>query len=128
MPEPVTLPEPRPLRATMSLYLGTVAVNFAITSRFSHRTNLHAPVPVQAPSQPANAESAAGAAVTVASVPSRYPMSQVAPQGAPCTASVPSPSPLPARCRKAYFAPRHDATLKRTSFMRRALSAAPAPL
>jgi hypothetical protein len=48
---------------------GGIAVNVAVTASSEFMVRVHAPVPVQAPLQPANAEPAAGVATSEMLVP-----------------------------------------------------------
>jgi len=71
IPEPVTLPDPVPVSATVSVYDGGgLVVNVAVTFWAEVIVTVHAPVPEQpAPDQPAKLDPDPGVAVNVTTVP-----------------------------------------------------------
>jgi len=76
--------------------LEVAALNVAVTAVGAVTVTLHAPVPAQAPLQPAKVEPAAGVAVRVTAVPGENVCEQLAPQLMPAGAlvTVPDPDPL----------------------------------
>ena len=72
-------------------------LNVAVTDAFAVRVTLHAPVPLQPPDHPANADPAAGAALRVTAVPLAKLALHVEPQLMPLglLLIVPAPEPLP---------------------------------
>ena len=75
---------------------GALAVKVAVTAALPVKVTLHAPVPVQAPDQPANVEVAFGAAVSVTIVPLVKLALHVVPQLIPAGLLVTFPAPVPA--------------------------------
>jgi hypothetical protein len=73
-----------------------LAVNVAVTEALLVNVTLQAPVPVQAPDQPANVDVAFEAAVSVTTVPLVKLALQVAPQLIPAGLLVTVPAPVPA--------------------------------
>jgi hypothetical protein len=65
----VTVPEPSPLLLTVSVLVATLALNVAVTDWFPIIGTIQDPANVQAPLQPPNVEPAAGAAVSVTTLP-----------------------------------------------------------
>jgi hypothetical protein len=63
----VTVPPPVPALVTVRAYCTRVKV--AVTDRAASMVTLHAPVPVQAPDQPAKVDVASGTAVNATTVP-----------------------------------------------------------
>ncbi len=79
----VTVPEvdPVPPNVSDTAYCGGGgAPNVAVTLWFEPTVILHAPVPVQAPLQPVNADPVAGVAARLTVLPEAYVAEQVAPQ------------------------------------------------
>ena len=72
-------------------------LNVAVTEALAVRATLHAPVPLQPPDHPANADPAAGAALSDTAVPLAKLALQVEPQLMPAglLVMVPAPAPLP---------------------------------
>ena len=91
----ITRPPPVPLRATDSVKC--VRVKLATTLRASLSVTLHASLPLQAPLQPVNTDSAAGAAVKVSVLPRGTSALQVLPQAIAAGAEVIVPLPVPLR-------------------------------
>jgi hypothetical protein len=75
---------------------GGLGVNVAVTVALLFNVMLQAPVPVQAPDQPANVEVVFGAAVSVTMVPLVKLALHVAPQLIPAGLLVTVPAPVPA--------------------------------
>jgi hypothetical protein len=73
-----------------------LAVNVAVTEALPVNFTLQAPVPVQAPDQPANVEVVFEAAVSVTTVPLVKLALHVAPQLIPAGLLVTVPAPVPA--------------------------------
>jgi hypothetical protein len=94
--ELATVPVPVPLLATVRVKGPGFAVKFALTDFAASMVTLHAPVPLQAPLQPANVEPVSGAAVKLTTVPFAKLAEHVAPQEIPAgeLATVPVPAPL----------------------------------
>jgi hypothetical protein len=92
----VTVPVPAPLLATVRVKGPGFAVKFALTDFAASMVTLHAPVPLQAPPQPANVELEPGAAVKLTTVPLAKSAEQLEPQAIPGgeLATVPVPVPL----------------------------------
>ena len=91
----VTVPVPVPVRATVRVSGATLKVAVTVVAAVTVTTQV--PVPVQPPpDQPANAEPAAGDAVSVTMVPDGYGSEQSAPQLMPPGADVTVPMPVPA--------------------------------
>src|SRR5258706_16063571 len=97
-PGAVTVPLPAPAGETVNVKSG---VKVAVTFFAAFIVTMQAPVPVQAPLQPVNAEPAAGVGVSVTSVPGGKPAMQVAPQLMPpgLDEIVPEPAPAGATVR-----------------------------
>src|ERR1043166_2290173 len=97
----VTVPVPVPLLATVRVKGPGFAVKFALTDFAASIVTLHAPVPLQAPPQPANVEPESGAAVKLTTVPFAKLAEHVAPQEIPegVLVTVPAPVPLLATVR-----------------------------
>ena len=89
----VTVPVPVPLFVTDSV-MGT-SVNVAVTEVAALTVTLHAPVPEQAPLQPAKVEPASGVAVRVTAEPGVSACEQVVPQEMPAGVLVTVPEPVP---------------------------------
>ena len=70
-------------------------VKLAVTDLAESTVAEQAPVPVQAPDQPANVEVASGVAVRVTTVPESKEAEQVEPQSMPAGAEVTAPPPVP---------------------------------
>jgi len=92
----VTVPVPAPLLATVRVKSPGLAVKFALTDFAASMVTLQAPVPLQAPLQPANVEPGSGVAVKLTAVPLAKSAEQLAPQAIPGgeLATVPVPVPL----------------------------------
>ena len=90
----VTIPPPVPARTTVRSKLSLV--NVAVTLRAWLMVTVHAPVPVHAPDQPANAETALGVAVSVTTLDAAYDAAQVPPHEMPPSEDVTAPEPGPA--------------------------------
>src|SRR5579862_2960799 len=89
----VTAPVPLPASATTS---ESSSPNDACTVVSAVAVNVHAPVPVQpSPVQPRNVDPAAGAAVSVTTVPGANEPMHVVPQSMPAGCEVTTPAPLP---------------------------------
>ena len=73
-----------------------MAVKVAVTAALPVNVTLQAPVPVQAPDQPANVELAFGVAVSVTMVPLVKLALHVAPQSIPAGLLITVPAPVPA--------------------------------
>ena len=71
-------------------------MNVAVTEAVAAAIKLHAPVPLQAPDQPANVELALGVAVNVIAVPAAKLALQVVPQLMPAGVLLTVPAPVPA--------------------------------
>ncbi len=91
--ELVTVPVPVPDLVVVSA--NVCRVNTAFTDRAALIVTTQAPVPVQAPLQPANTEPAAGVGVSVTEVPELKLNVQVAPQLMPAGELVTVPVPVP---------------------------------
>ncbi len=89
----VTVPEPVPPLVTDSV-TGT-RLNVAVTDLAALTVTAQAPVPEQAPLQPANDEPAAGDAVSVMAVPGATDCEHVAPQLMPAGLPLTVPEPVP---------------------------------
>jgi hypothetical protein len=72
-----------------------LSVNAAETVLAALSVTEQAPVPVQAPDQPAKVEEVSGAAVSVTMVPALYVAEQVDPQDIPAGEDVTVPAPVP---------------------------------
>jgi hypothetical protein len=90
-PVPVTVPLPVPAPVTVTL----VRLKVALTDCAEVIDTEHAPVPLQAPPQPANADPAGALGVRVTLVPLMKLAEQVAPQLMPAGALVMVPVPAP---------------------------------
>jgi hypothetical protein len=92
----VTVPVPAPLLATVRVKGPGFAVKFALTDFAASMVTLQAPVPLQAPLQPANVEPESGTAVKLTTVPLAKLAEHVVPQEIPGgeLATVPVPVPL----------------------------------
>lgn len=92
-------PEPVPTFETVSvLYAGGgggFASKRAVTERLASVVSVQAPVPEQAPDQPANLDPAAGVAVSLTTVPKAKLWAQVAPHEIPGGLEVTEPEPEP---------------------------------
>src|ERR1041385_5439082 len=99
--ELVTVPVPVPLLATVRVKGPGFAVKVALTDFAASMVTLHAPVPLQAPPQPANVEPESGAAVKLTTVPLAKLAEHVVPQEIPAgeLATVPVPVPVLATVR-----------------------------
>ena len=73
-----------------------MAVKVAVTEALPVNVTLQAPVPVQAPDQPANVELVLGAAVSVTMVPLVKLALHIAPQLIPAGLLMTVPAPVPA--------------------------------
>lgn len=71
------------------------ALKLAVTDFAASMVKAHAPVPVQAPPQPANSEPLAGVAVSATTVPLGKAAEQTAPQSIPAGLLVTFPAPVP---------------------------------
>jgi phage tail protein X len=89
----VTLPEPVPANVTVS---GKTGLKVAVTDSAALMTTEHAPVPVQAPLQPAKAEPVVALAVSVTVTPTPKFAVQVLGQVIPAGLLVTLPLPVPA--------------------------------
>jgi LEA14-like dessication related protein len=94
--ELATVPVPVPLFATVRVKGAELAVKFALTDFAASMVTLHAPVPLQAPLQPANVEPESGVAVKLTTVLLAKLAEHVVPQEIPAgeLATVPVPVPL----------------------------------
>ena len=92
----VTVPVPAPLLATVRVKGPGFAVKFALTDFAASMVTLQAPVPLQAPPQPANVEPESGVAVKFTTAPLSKFAEHVGPQAIPGgeLATVPVPVPL----------------------------------
>ena len=90
LPVPVTVPLPVPAPATVTV----VALKAALTDSAEFMVTEQAPVPVQAPLQPANADPAAALGVSVTEVPLLYVAEQVPGQLIPAGTLVTEPFPV----------------------------------
>jgi hypothetical protein len=99
--ELVTVPVPVPLLATVRVKGPGFAVKVTLTDFAASMVTLHAPVPLQAPPQPANVEPESGAAVKLTTVPLAKLAEHVVPQEIPAgeLATVPVPVPVLATVR-----------------------------
>jgi hypothetical protein len=93
--ELVTVPVPVPLFVTERVKLLLWSVKEAPTEAVAFMVTWHAPVPVQAPLQPAKVEPDAGAAVRLTTVPELNDAEQVEPQLMPAGELVTVPVPVP---------------------------------
>ena len=91
----VTVPDPVPFFATVNARVTGTVLNVAVTDRVWLIATTHAPVPLQAPLQPANVEPEAGVGVRVTWVPSAKLAEQVGPQLIPAGELVTVPDPVP---------------------------------
>lgn len=89
----VTVPVPAPARIWVSVKV--LSVNVAVTDFASVTDTTQAPVPVQAPLQPAKVEPGPSAAESVTDVPWSYVSVQSTPQLMPAGAEVIVPVPVP---------------------------------
>src|SRR5512142_3581099 len=97
-PLEVTVPEPVPLFATVSVYVGGVpSVNVAPTARAALIVTgqVAAVTPAQAPLQPPKVEPAAAVAVSVTTAPLVNVAEQLVPQLTPPLLEVTDPVPVP---------------------------------
>ena len=95
MPAGVDVTVPLPVTATVSNR--DCSVKVAVTLAACVMLTTHAPVPAHPPpAQPANADDAAGVAVSVTCVPDAYASVQSAPHVMPAGADVTVPVPVPA--------------------------------
>jgi hypothetical protein len=76
----------------------TAALKFADTVVFPLIVTLQAPVPLQAPDQPANVEADPGASVRVTTVPAANMYWHVVPQLMPAGLLLTEPAPVPELC------------------------------
>jgi hypothetical protein len=92
----VTVPVPAPLLATVRVKGPGFAVKFALTDFAASMVTLQAPIPLQAPLQPANVKPESGTAVKLTTVPLAKSAEQLVPQEIPGgeLATVPVPVPL----------------------------------
>jgi hypothetical protein len=97
----VTVPVPVPFLVTVRVKGPGFAVKFALTDFAASMVTLQAPVPLQAPPQPANVEPESGATVKLTTVPLSKFAEQLEPQEIPGgeLATVPVPVPLFATVR-----------------------------
>ena len=97
----VTVPVPAPLLATVRVKGPGFAVKFALTDFAASMVTLQAPVPLQAPPQPAKVEPESGVAVKLTTVPLAKLAEHVGPQEIPegVLVTVPVPAPLLATVR-----------------------------
>jgi hypothetical protein len=99
----VTVPVPGPARVTVSIAVRgggtTTPLNEAVTEALPFKLNVHDPVPLHAPLQPAKIEFAAGVAVRVIDVPLLNAALQVVPQLMPAGLLETVPLPVPERVR-----------------------------
>jgi len=114
--ELATVPVPEPLLATVRVKGPGFAVKFALTDFAASMVTLHAPVPLQAPLQPASVEPESGVAVKFTTVPLSKFAEHVGPQEIPegALATVPVPAPLLATVR--VKGPRFAVKLALTDF------------
>ena len=91
---PITVPDPVPSFVTDSIMIVGFVKKVAVTEVAALTVTVQAPVPEQAPLQPAKEEPAAGVAVRVMGVPKGTACEQVAPQVMPPPVTVPTPAPL----------------------------------
>jgi hypothetical protein len=92
----VSAPVPVPLLDTVRIKVPAFAVKVALTDFSASMVTLHAPVPLQAPLQPAKVEPESGAAVKLTTAPLSKFAEHVCPQDIPGgeLATVPVPVPL----------------------------------
>src|SRR3954447_21830792 len=100
--ELVIVPEPRP--AFRTARLNDWSANDAVTFLTASMVTVQAPVPEQAPDQPAKVEVASGAAASVTVLPESNCAEQVATQLIPPGLEVTPPVPLPAFATVSSFA------------------------
>src|SRR6185437_7572463 len=93
--ELATVPVPVPLLATVRVNGPGFAVKFALTDFAASMVTLHAPVPLQAPLQPANVEPESGVAVKFTTAPLSKFAEHVSPQDIPAGELVTVPVPVP---------------------------------
>src|SRR6185312_14623895 len=91
----VTVPVPVPLLATVREKGPGLAVKFALTDFAASMVTLHAPVPLQAPLQPAKVEPESGVAVKFTTAPLSKFAEHVSPQDIPAGELVTVPVPVP---------------------------------
>jgi hypothetical protein len=91
----VTVPAPVPLLATVRVKGPEFAVKFALTDFAASRDTLQAPVPLQAPLQPAKVDPESGVAVKLTTVPLSKSAEQLEPQEIPAGVLVTVPVPVP---------------------------------
>jgi hypothetical protein len=91
----VTVPVPVPLLATVRVNGPGLALKFALTDFAASMVTLHAPVPLQAPPQPANVEPESGVAAKFTTVPLAKLAEHVVPQEIPEGVLVTAPVPVP---------------------------------
>jgi hypothetical protein len=92
--EDVTVPEPEPARTTVT---GKLAFwNVAVTLAAASIVTRHVPVPLHAPDQPVNADSASAVASSATTVPEANEKAHVLPQEMPEGEDVTAPAPGPA--------------------------------
>jgi len=93
----VMTPPPVPAGVTLRGYAPATPPNVAVTDALLVKVTTQVEVPLQAPDHPVNVEPAAGAAVSVTTVPLLNPALHVAPQLIPDGLLVTTPVPVPAR-------------------------------
>jgi hypothetical protein len=91
----VTVPVPVPLLATVRVKGPGFAVKLALTDFAASMVTLHAPVPLQAPLQPANVEPESGVAVRFTTAPLSKFAEHVGPQEIPAGELATVPVPVP---------------------------------
>ena len=97
MPAGLLLTEPAPVPAKLTVNGKVAVLNVAVTDWAAFIVTLHAPVPMQAPVQPAKVDPEPAAAVSVTTVPLLKLLAHVPGQLIPAGLLVTEPVPVPAR-------------------------------
>jgi hypothetical protein len=109
MPAGVESTEPLPLPVLLTVSENCLRVNVAVTCCTVSVVTMQVPVPVHAPLQPVNVESAAAVAVSVTIVPGANIWLHVVPQSMPAGLDVTEPLPLPSLVTTTLFSSANDA-------------------